>query len=234
MAATTQSQTPPTPPGNGRDGNAEPNATVDYTLGIYQSIGYREFSSYLSRDLALSPAEREKAFQAAVERMKTSTRQYAKRQVSWIRNKLLPAAREANKLSQEDSDGPGDVVPTFLLDASELGDSWTTNVQETASRIAEAFLEQRPLPDALGLSDAARELLSVPEKPVAPSAVLSARRKVVCPICTVDERDPVMIEEGEEWRVHERSRKHRRLAAKRKRPQQRGGLADDEEGPADK
>lgn len=36
-----------------------------------------------------------------------------------------------------------------------------------------------------------------------------------------------MIEEGDEWKAHERSRKHRRLAAKRKRPRERGGLAED-------
>lgn len=86
--------------------------------------------------------------------MKTSTRQYAKRQVSWLRNKLLPAARKANKISREDPDGPGDVVPTFLLDASgaprrevyrrsmliaraELGDKWATDVQQMAGRITE-------------------------------------------------------------------------------------------------
>ncbi|EKM55781.1 uncharacterized protein PHACADRAFT_161824 [Phanerochaete carnosa HHB-10118-sp] len=164
MEATKQSPTPTPPyPGNDGDGNAGANTTTDYTLGIYQSIGYKEFSSYLSRDQSLPVAEHEKAFKAAVERMKVSTRQYAKRQVSWLRNKLLPAARDANKQSRE-LDAPGDVVPTFLLDASELGDRWVTDVQQMAGRIAEDFLERRPLPDPLDLGDAARELLVVPER----------------------------------------------------------------------
>lgn len=81
-------------------------------------LGYKEFSSYLALDQAISPTEREKVFQTAVERMKTSTRQYAKRQVSWIRNKLLPAARDANGRPRVDGQSSSDVVATFLLDAS--------------------------------------------------------------------------------------------------------------------
>ncbi|EGN96126.1 hypothetical protein SERLA73DRAFT_154555 [Serpula lacrymans var. lacrymans S7.3] len=54
-------------------------ASVDYTLGIYQSIGYKEFHGYLS-----SPSPSDEVFRAAVEDMKHSTRKYAKRQVSWI------------------------------------------------------------------------------------------------------------------------------------------------------
>ncbi|KAF8636745.1 hypothetical protein AX17_003548 [Amanita inopinata Kibby_2008] len=78
---------------------------IDYTLGIYQSIGYREFHEYLTSQASNT------AFQNAVDRMKTSTRQYAKRQVSWIKNKLLPAVKLANRQMPNS-------VPTFLLDAT--------------------------------------------------------------------------------------------------------------------
>lgn len=47
-----------------------------------------------------------------------------------------------------------------------------------------------------------------------PIAILSARKKILCPVCTVDEALPVMIEESE-WEVHARSKAHKRLAAKR-------------------
>lgn len=47
-----------------------------------------------------------------------------------------------------------------------------------------------------------------------PTAVLLARRKVTCPVCTMDESKPVMIEEGRQWEAHARSKVHRRLAAK--------------------
>jgi hypothetical protein len=43
--------------------------------------------------------------------MKISTRQYAKRQISWIRNKLLPAISEANEKDK-------DIIPFYLLDTS--------------------------------------------------------------------------------------------------------------------
>jgi tRNA dimethylallyltransferase len=142
MQATMCLQRPPMH-GDGQIGT-EPttSAAIDYTLGLYQSIGealhsrpmiekrvsstmsdtsisgYREFSSYLTLDANLPTLDRDRSFQAAIERMKISTRQYAKRQVSWIRNKWLPAVVEANRRSREDPDVPGDVVPTFLLDAS--------------------------------------------------------------------------------------------------------------------
>jgi hypothetical protein len=47
-----------------------------------------------------------------------------------------------------------------------------------------------------------------------PTAVLLARRKILCPVCTVDEALPVMIEEGSEWEAHARTKVHKRLAAK--------------------
>lgn len=69
------------------------------------SLGYKEFHHYLS-----SPEPSDKAFQDAVDHMKLSTRQYAKRQISWIRNKLLPAVNTANVKES--------VSPTYLLDAT--------------------------------------------------------------------------------------------------------------------
>jgi hypothetical protein len=47
-----------------------------------------------------------------------------------------------------------------------------------------------------------------------PTEVLMARRKVICPVCTVDDALPVMIEEGSEWVAHARTKVHKRLAAK--------------------
>lgn len=48
-----------------------------------------------------------------------------------------------------------------------------------------------------------------------PTAILLARRKILCPVCTVDEALPVMIEEGSEWEAHARTKVHKRLAAKK-------------------
>lgn len=98
--------------------------------------GYREFCQYLD-----SPTDA--AFDEAVLRMKISTRQYAKRQISWIRNKLIPAVNATAGTEQP--------VYMYLLDATgqflfshllvsyrenlELGDDWAKNVQLPGTEI---------------------------------------------------------------------------------------------------
>ncbi|KAG8309020.1 tRNA dimethylallyltransferase [Homalodisca vitripennis] len=64
--------------------------TPVYTLGIFQSIGFKEFHDYLM----LSEEQREteegrKLFEKGVELMKVATRQYARRQIKWIRQRFL-------------------------------------------------------------------------------------------------------------------------------------------------
>ena len=65
--------------------------------------GYREFCGYLESPSDASYAE-------ALARMKISTWQYAKRQISWIRNKLIPAVNAANVKEI--------LVPLYLMDAT--------------------------------------------------------------------------------------------------------------------
>lgn len=179
---------------------------TDYTLGIYQSIGYKEFHNYLS-----APEHSEEEFKLAIENMKSATRKYAKRQIMWIRNKLLHVANAANGASR--AEYGFDVTPTYLLDATELGKAWDTNVRTLAEQITEDFLNGKDLPDPCSLSETAREMLSTSDK--RPS--VDMRRKLVCPTCTVNEERPVMIAEGKEWDVHVRTRTHRRLFKKEHR-----------------
>ncbi|KAI0653185.1 tRNA isopentenyltransferase [Cubamyces menziesii] len=192
-----------------------PNAEkrMDYTLGIYQAIGYKEFHDYLS-----SPSPSDAAFREAVEQMKLGTRRYAKRQVTWIRNKLLPAVNAANAASQAETGSP--VVPTYLLDATELGDAWKNNVHGVAERITHEFLEGKALPDPKTLSPTAAEMLTVRERPTDPLAVLAANQRRVCEICTVDSTQPVMVDGGA-WETHIRSKGHRWMTGKDARDRRR-------------
>ncbi|KAN0139808.1 tRNA isopentenyltransferase [Lactarius tabidus] len=178
------------------------SSTINLTVGIYQSIGFREFHKYLS-----DPSPSEKKYQEAVEEMKTANRQYAKRQTSWIRNKLLPAVR-ASKTAEG-----GKSAEVYLLDATEP-EEWTSAVRGLAVSLTEDFLRCEPLPDPLSLSSAAKTMLAVPTKATDPTTVLLARRKVICPVCTTNESMPIMIEEGREWEAHIRTKVHRHLAAK--------------------
>lgn len=81
-------------------------------LSLTRAPGYKEFEPYLSsrsttdKDTAFD--EKNPLFIAGLDSMKLSTRQYAKRQVKWIKMKLLPAVR---KLGGED-------VTIVLLDAT--------------------------------------------------------------------------------------------------------------------
>lgn len=109
-------------------------------------VGYKEFHDFLA-----SPKPSDKLFASAVEQMKYGTRQYAKRQIRWLRNKLLPAIYSANG-------GGGHataLLPAYLLDATgestvlahhisggdilpaELGDQWTSRVLGEGERIME-------------------------------------------------------------------------------------------------
>ncbi|KAG1835622.1 tRNA isopentenyltransferase [Suillus variegatus] len=181
---------------------------TDYTVGIYQSIGYKEFHDYFT-----SPEPSEKLFASAVEQMKYGTRQYAKRQIRWLKNKLLPAIYSANG----GTDHATALLPVYLLDATELGDQWKSCVLNQGERIMEAFLGNETLLDPLSLSERAREMLTIDVKPTSPTEVLRARKKVVCPACTLHPSQPFMVEDGSQWEAHRRSRAHRKYAARDKK-----------------
>ncbi|KAG0705323.1 tRNA isopentenyltransferase [Suillus ampliporus] len=178
---------------------------TDYTLGIYQSIGYKEFHDYLA-----SPEPSEKLFASAVEQMKCGTRQYAKRQIRWLRNKLLPAIYSTNS----GGDHAAALLPIYLLDATELGNQWTSHVFNQGERIMEAFLGNESLPDPLSLSERAREMLVIDVKATNPTEVLRARKKIICPVCTLNSSRPFMVEDGPQWEAHRHSRAHRKHASR--------------------
>ena len=67
---------------------------ADYTVGIFQSIGFKEFHNYM----LLSEAEQNSTsgndlFENGKELMMIATRQYARRQKKWIRQRFLRSDR---------------------------------------------------------------------------------------------------------------------------------------------
>src|SRR3979490_3337545 len=71
-----------------------------------------------------------------------------------------------------------------------------------------------------------------------PCATLDERRKVICDICTTNPEQPMMVEEGQEWKDHMQSRKPRRMRRERRRPRllqrsQEETVTPDHSGPED-
>ncbi|OCB88085.1 tRNA isopentenyltransferase [Sanghuangporus baumii] len=89
-----------------------------------KSSGFQEFHDYLIQE---EPDDR--IYVQAISEMKLNTIKYAKRQVKWIRNKLLPAV-EASRLR----DGKG-LPKAYLLDATDLS-RWDEHVLRNAKDIA--------------------------------------------------------------------------------------------------
>ncbi|KAF9390014.1 hypothetical protein BGX21_011575 [Mortierella sp. AD011] len=191
---------------------------TDYERGIWQAIGYKEFDPYftaledaIKNDQPIDSKELEALKAECTETMKIKTRQYAKRQVLWIRNKLLPLCREKD-------------VKVFLLDATSL-DTWKENVGDVAVKIAKDFFAGNSLPDPSSLNSYAKEML-VAQRDLNVVTALESWEKKECDICTemqrimhdkydaqgsTDSLLPVIIHGPTSWEQHLRSKQHRRM-----------------------
>jgi tRNA dimethylallyltransferase len=168
---------------------------IDETRGIWVSIGYKEFKEYASAfqdgDKAAVVLEKLKA--EALEKTKVATRQYAKRQVRWIRIKLINSLHEANAPDR-----------LYLLDGSEIENFWTS-VVEPAAELTGSFLQSAPMPSPASLSLVAAEMLQ-PKS----SAVQAGWTKQHCEVCNVT----CVIQD--QWEQHIRSKAHKKLVSKRR------------------
>ncbi|KAK7100254.1 tRNA dimethylallyltransferase-like [Littorina saxatilis] len=115
------------------DSIAAQNGSPDYTLGIFQSIGFKEFHQYLILPPEKRETEEGKAlFQQGLEGLKLATRQYARKQLKWIKNRFLKR--------------PGVHVPAvYSLDSTDPS-QWSDNVLQPAVDIISALLDSREIP----------------------------------------------------------------------------------------
>lgn len=170
---------------------------VDLSRGIWVAIGYKEFLEYQAalRQGNASEAEISKLLEQAIEKTKAGTRQYAKRQVRWIRIKLYHALDAAGARDQ-----------FFMLDGSNLA-SWEADVSETGMKLADAFLRDDALPDPSSLSPLAAEMLTSKRHDMSARSDLWTRQRCeACNMTAVTESD---------WSQHLKSRKHRRIISKK-------------------
>lgn len=154
------------------------NHLSGFQNGIWQVIGFKEFFPWLEG--GLSEAD-------SVEKMKTKTRQYSKRQIKWIKNSLI---KELQTVDLHDTK-----CEVHLLDATDLG-QWDDQVKNKGLEIYERFGQ---LDMEVGQNI---EMLSTESKP-------NARKQYTCDVCMVDGKPLILI--GEERMTHHlRSRRHKK------------------------
>lgn len=151
---------------------------IDQSRGIWVAIGFKEFLPYI-----LDGSRPEKLRREGIERTKTATRQYAKRQLRWIRLRLQRAVHAADLTHN-----------MFLLDATDFS-RWPGAVEGEAQDITAAFISGFGLPEPLSLSDAAMRMLVSPEQ--------EAKSARYCEAC-----DKTLMFHSE-WISHLRSKGHR-------------------------
>lgn len=177
------------------DTHASPDS-IDFTKGIYQAIGFKEFYPYLKSG---SIKDRE----IGMELMKAATRRYARKQIKWIRNKLLGQCRQA-----------GDQVQVVVLDATDLK-SWEDRVLKPGIKALDAFLTADTIKksfDPLHHTDVALQSLLIPSQ----TEEFSSRPEIwsfhACPMC------PGISTNSEAgWQEHLTSRGHRSQLKRREK-----------------
>jgi len=172
---------------------------TDKSRGIWVSIGYKEFESYQAalKQGLVSDKELDKLKALALEQTKAATRQYAKRQVRWIRIKLLHALSDAGAMNK-----------LYLLDGTDIQD-WEARVLKPALSLTERFLHSRSLPNPASLSAAAEEMLT-PKRHFDMSQRRDLWQRRTCEAC-----DAVFVTESD-WEHHLRSKGHKRAVATKK------------------
>lgn len=157
----------------------------DYTRGIWQVIGFKEFSDYL-----VSRSDQD--LRKGIEVMKTHTRQYLKRQIKWIRNLLLKSVST-------------DKTPFFVMDATNL-QKWP-EVQTRLFTIMDQFLSQVPYTEPITTNPQHALLLT----PTAHSQDndRQAHQHIECSVCRDSKGSPLVVLSSQ-WQLHLQGSRHRR------------------------
>ncbi|SCU78373.1 LAMI_0A04412g1_1 [Lachancea mirantina] len=151
--------------------------------GIWQVIGFKEFLPWLEN--------RDKIpYEHGLERMKIRTRQYAKRQVKWIRKMLLPDVSE----------------DLYLLDATDLA-KWDENVRKRAFEITNSFITGKRSLEPYAPKRLQSQLKLNPEETSSPKA--TGWEQFSCMKCRDKNAKPLILVGQKNWQIHLQSRRHR-------------------------
>lgn len=190
--------------------HAAADIPIDESRGIWVSIGYKEFKDFsrAQADPSVDAAKLEKMKAEGVERTQIATRQYAKRQVRWIRIKLVNALAESRSSES-----------LYLLDGTDVS-RFDDDVIEPAVKLAGQFLRGEELPQPASMSAAAKELLQpTRDYDLAPKPEKWAKQ--YCLACDVTCVTP------EQWQMHTKSKAHKKLTAKLRQAEHQPGRQND-------
>ncbi|KTW28527.1 tRNA dimethylallyltransferase [Pneumocystis carinii B80] len=176
---------------------------LDVQKGIWQAIGFKEFLPYLQLPKNTEKQTRNTYLLNAIASMKLATRQYARKQVKWIRNKLYPLCKAA-----------GMNIRFYLLDATDLS-LWDNQIQNLAISLFSDFLQDKPGPDPLSLNTVAASLLSS-KKILDYASQTDLWKHYTCNVCKTSSGAPFVAVGLPQWTIHLQGRRHKRIATKLK------------------
>ena len=157
-----------------------------YEVGIFQSIGFKEFHDFLmlKEESQRDSDEGKNLFDKGKAAMKTSTRQYARRQVRWIRQRFLRSS---------DRECP----PIYGLDSSDPA-RWDEVVRQPAFSIVQAFVDGTEVEGHQPLAPLAATTYSHEE----------SRKVYRCETCDIHVKGRLQYEQ------HVKSKRHHKLYSK--------------------
>ncbi|XP_076049545.1 tRNA dimethylallyltransferase-like [Oratosquilla oratoria] len=164
------------------------NLEADYTKGIFQSIGFKEFHDYL-----ILPRDQQdthlgvEMYERGVEALKQVTRRYSRKQLKWIRNRIV--ARQDPKV--------------YKVDGSDAS-RWDQFARFPAEEVVQAFLSG--VPPAL-----APEPLPQHEFEAMYGVDRSDKTRFECEVC-----DRIVIGELQ-WTMHLKGNRHKKMLRRKAR-----------------
>ncbi|EEB06532.2 tRNA isopentenyltransferase [Schizosaccharomyces japonicus yFS275] len=178
------------------------NFEPDTTRGIWQCIGFKEFIPWLKD-------RTEKSFASGVDRMKISTRQYAKSQVKWIKNRFLP---QAVQIHDRDSSS----VLFYVLNSTDLT-QWRRQVSDACDIFRDFFNENTA--SNIVLSEEQKELYEEARGrlKIDPNDL---HKRFVCDTCLDKRRAPFVAIGERAWSIHLASRRHRQFVRRKTQREQ--------------
>ncbi|VDP38976.1 unnamed protein product [Soboliphyme baturini] len=158
----------------------------DESKGVFQCIGLKQFSDFLSLPVdQRNSASGDAAFRKGLELLLVATRQYAKRQLKWIKNRFVKRPLD-------------DGFKLFALDVT-LDDNYEAAVLGPATEIVRSFLNGHPSTIQPLRSKSDSDVYSYDE---------DANRHRLCEVC-----DRLIA--NSQWQSHILSRSHRKRTGKR-------------------